>query len=43
MEANLWAHVPRDVLADAERTMYAFAREQMCVFIEEHSGWTYLL
>jgi len=35
MQANLWVHVPRDILAEAERKMYAFAREQMGVYIAE--------
>jgi hypothetical protein len=35
MQAQLWTHVPRDFLAQAEQTMYGFAREQMGVYLAE--------
>jgi hypothetical protein len=35
LQANLWDHVPPDALAAVEARMYAFAREQMQVYLEE--------
>lgn len=34
LQANLWEHVPPDALADVEARMYAFARQQMQVYLE---------
>jgi hypothetical protein len=35
MQQGLWANVPRDDLARVEAEMYAFAREQMRLYLEE--------
>jgi hypothetical protein len=36
MQRGLWANVPQDDLARIEGEMYAFAREQMVIFLDEY-------
>ncbi len=35
MQAELWTHVPQEVVAQVEAEMYGFAREQMRVYLDE--------
>lgn len=35
MQRYLWQHVPQSALAEVERQMYAFAREQMQIYLAE--------
>lgn len=35
LEALLWRHVPRTVLAEAERVCYAFTRDQLAIYLRE--------
>lgn len=34
MQADLWAHIPRDALAQVEDRMYTFARQQMIIYLD---------
>lgn len=38
MQADLWAYIPRDLLAQVEQQMYDFARDQMAVYLAEICG-----
>lgn len=38
MQSNLWMHVPLEFLRQAEEKMYAFTREQMCLYMVDFGG-----
>ena len=37
MQRCLWRHVPREALAQVERQVYAYAREQLAVYVNEYA------